>query len=86
MPKAKQQNSYPLRMPVELRDRLEAVAEATGKSVNALIVEMLQDALDHPPGDLKAFSSPDLLHEVILRYGSLVKIEVKAESPPQKDD
>jgi hypothetical protein len=72
----KQQNSYPLRMPDELRARLEAVAKAEGRSVNALIVNMLQDALDYPPGNISAYSSGALLEEVVKRYGHVMRIEI----------
>lgn len=46
----KQQNSYPLRMPDELRARLEALSKANGRSMNAEIVAILQRAVDTPPG------------------------------------
>ena len=72
----KQQNSFPLRMPDELRARLEIAAKAEGKSVNALIVSMLQDALDYPPGDIAAYSSGALLEEVVKRYGDVMHIEI----------
>jgi hypothetical protein len=72
----KQQNSYPLRMPDELRTRLEAAAKAEGRSVNALIVSLLQDALDHPPGDIGVYSSGALLEEVVKRYGNVMRIEI----------
>jgi predicted DNA-binding protein len=44
----KQQNSYPLRMPGELRARLEALAKANGRSMNAEIVAILQRAVEAP--------------------------------------
>lgn len=78
MANPKQQNSYPLRMPNELRERLEEVAKSQGKSVNALIVQLVQDALDYPPGDVTAIPSPTLLHEVMVRYGKVVNIEIRA--------
>lgn len=36
--------SYPLRMPAELRERLEEAATETGRSVNAEIVARLQQS------------------------------------------
>lgn len=42
----KQQNSYPLRMPDELRTRLEEMAKANGRSLNAEIVAILQSAAE----------------------------------------
>lgn len=76
MPTPKQPNSYPLRMPDELRARLEAAAKAEGRSVNALIVNLLQDALDYPPKNIGAYSSGDLLEEVVKRYGQVMRIEI----------
>jgi hypothetical protein len=76
MATSKQQNSYPLRMPDELRARLESAAQAEGKSVNALIVSLLQDALDHPPGDIGSYPSGVLLEEVVKRYGNVMRIEI----------
>lgn len=78
---AKQPNSYPLRMPAELRERLEKAAEDEGVSVNALIIRLLQEALNRPHGDITAYSSSELLHEVIVRYGQMVKIEISTAGP-----
>lgn len=64
-------------MPIELRNRLEEAAKTRGKSVNALIVQLVQDGLDHPPGTVSAIPSATLLHEVMARYGQMVKIEIK---------
>ncbi|MGK5028474.1 Arc family DNA-binding protein [Janthinobacterium sp. MDT1-19] len=79
MEQPKQQNSYPLRMPSELRQRLEARAKASGRSVNAEIVEMLSAALDGQPATVAELSSGALLHEVIERYGAKVQIVVSPE-------
>ncbi|MGV3655243.1 MAG: Arc family DNA-binding protein [Noviherbaspirillum sp.] len=50
MPTQKQQqNSYPLRMPDEIRKRVEERAAANGRSVNAEIVAILQNAVDSLP-------------------------------------
>lgn len=76
MAPSKQQNSYPLRVPEELRARLKSAAQAEGKSVNALIVSLLQDALDHPPRDIGSYPSGVLLEEVVKRYGNVMRIEI----------
>ena len=54
---AKQQNSYPLRMPEELRARLEEMARANGRSMNSEIVAILQRAADGStaPPDMDQF-------------------------------
>ena len=72
----KQPHSYPLRMPADLRQRLEEMAKASGKSVNAEIVSILQKAVDNKTSDLSAVSSGDLLNEVIARYGQSIRIEI----------
>ena len=40
---------YPLRMPEELRDRLTELSRASGRSLNAEIIGILQDAVAAPP-------------------------------------
>lgn len=49
---------YPLRMPEELRERLAERAKANGRSLNAEIIAILQNAVDAPSGppDLDAFA------------------------------
>jgi len=39
---------YPLRMPEELRDRLTELSRASGRSLNAEIIGILQDAVAGP--------------------------------------
>lgn len=63
-------------MPDELRSRLEAATKAEGRSVNAVIVSLLQDAFDYPPGEIGAYSSGALLEEVVKRYGNVMRIEI----------
>ena len=41
-----QQKSYPLRMPDEMREQLQAMADESGRSLNAEIVYHLQQSLD----------------------------------------
>lgn len=42
----KQQNSYPLRMPEQLRARLDEYAKANGRKLNAEIVARLQESIE----------------------------------------
>lgn len=39
--------SYPLRLEPETRTKLEAIAKANGRSLNAQIIMMLENALEH---------------------------------------
>lgn len=49
---------YPLRMPDDLRAKLNERAKANGRSLNAEILAILQHAVDTPAGapDLDAFA------------------------------
>jgi len=44
-----QDPSYPLRMPKQLRERLERAAEEAGRSVNAEIVARLRESFESKP-------------------------------------
>jgi len=44
-----QPTPYPLRMPEELRDRLTELSRASGRSLNAEIIGILQDAVAAAP-------------------------------------
>ena len=79
----KQQNSFPLRMPEDLRKRLEERAKANGRSVNAEIVAMLQQALDNQGAGLGAIPAGMLLNEVIERYGSMLQIVIAKDAADQ---
>lgn len=80
MPSTKQQNSFPLRMPDELRQQLEAMAKEDGRSVNALIIALLQSSLDNKNQPLSKIPSGELLAEVLLRYGKEVRIEISGSA------
>lgn len=54
----KQSNSYPLRMPEELRAHLEQCAKASGRKLNAEIVARLQHSIESPSPNL---AWPDLV-------------------------
>jgi predicted DNA-binding protein len=43
-----QQTPYPLRMPEDLRKRIEELAKANGRSVNAEILAHIQRSIDMP--------------------------------------
>ena len=75
----KQQNSFPLRMPVDLRARLERRANDTGRSANSEIVTMLTAALD-AESDLASISTDVLFKEVISRLGARVQIVVSKDA------
>jgi plasmid stability protein len=75
----KQQNSFPLRMPDELRARVERRASATGRSANSEIVAMLTAALD-AESDLASISADVLLKELINRLGARVQIVVSKDA------
>jgi hypothetical protein len=79
MTSAKQQNSFPLRMPAELRERLEARAKENGRSANSEIVALLSDLLDVPPTALSRVPAGTLLDEIVTRYGARVQIVVSPE-------
>lgn len=68
--------SYPLRMPEELRQQLDELAEANQRSLNAEIVARLEQSLVSEGTDLRSIPSGALLHEVINRYGKAIKIEI----------
>jgi plasmid stability protein len=80
MSTAKQPNSFPLRMPDELRARIEARAAATNRSSNAEIVVMLTAMLD-AESDLGAVSVETLLKAVADRMGSAIQIHVAGTGP-----
>ncbi|MFY3681795.1 Arc family DNA-binding protein [Achromobacter xylosoxidans] len=56
MNERRQQTSYPLRLPDEIRDRTKALAAEYGRSMNAQVVVMLQhyfETLDRDVGELQ---------------------------------
>lgn len=71
----KQPNSFPLRMPDELRARIEARAAAKGRSANAEIVVVLSAALD-AESDLASIPTDVLLTTVLKRLNASVQISV----------
>lgn len=75
----KQQNSFPLRLPDELRAKLEARAKQNGRSANSEIVTMLTAALD-ADSDLGSVPDGILLDEVIARYGARLKLVISPDA------
>ena len=74
MATTRQQNSYPLRMPEELRKQYEERAKANGRSVNAEIIATLQHSMNAQNVELSQVASAVLLDEVIARYGAKLQI------------
>jgi plasmid stability protein len=75
MTNPKQPNSFPLRMPDELRARVEARATANNRSATAEIVVMLTAALD-AESDLASIPTDVLLDTVLNRLHASVQIVV----------
>jgi len=71
----KQPNSFPLRMPDDLRSRVEARASANNRSATAEIVVMLTAALD-AESDLASIPTDVLLDTVLKRLNASVQISV----------
>ncbi|WP_426117239.1 Arc family DNA-binding protein [Massilia sp. PWRC2] len=71
----KQPNSFPLRMPDELRARIEQRAASNSRSANAEIVVMLTAMLD-AESDLAAIPTHVLVPAALKRLGSTVQIVV----------
>jgi plasmid stability protein len=94
MTKTKQRTPFPLRMPDELRARIEARAAATNRSSNAEIVRMLTAMLD-AASDLAAVPTDVLVAAALKRLSSAVQIVVapdvakaagitRSASPPKR--
>ena len=75
----KQPNSFPLRMPPELRARLEARALANDRSANSEIVVMLTAVLD-AESELGAVPIEALLNAVVSRLGATLHIVMPEEA------
>lgn len=75
MTATKQPNSFPLRMPDELRARVEERANANGRSANAEIVVMLSAALD-AESDLASVKTEILLAATLKRLHASLQIVV----------
>ncbi|MFC0132000.1 hypothetical protein CR105_16095 [Massilia eurypsychrophila] len=79
MSATKQQNSFPLRMPEELRARIEGRAATTGRSANSEIVWMLTAMLERG-SDLATVPVETLLDELVNRLDAKLQIVVQDTS------
>ena len=76
MPNAPTQTTpFPVRMPPELRDRLEARARSNGRSVNSEVLAMVAAALDTTSA-VALISTDDLVAAVVQRLNASVHIVV----------
>lgn len=76
MTKTPQPTAFPLRMPAELRVRVEDLAKAYGRSTNSEIVAVLDTAMGGAP--LHVVPVKDLLKAVADQGGATVLIHVIA--------
>lgn len=67
MKKKAEINPFGLRMDEELRKKIKAAAEDSGRSMNAEIVHRLMQSFT--AGELSAFSDGELVRELMDRYG-----------------
>jgi plasmid stability protein len=74
MTKIPQPTPFPLRMPDELRARVEVLAKTNGRSTNAEIVAVLDATTGGAP--LHAVPVEDLLKAVAERLGATVQVHV----------
>ncbi|WP_257288032.1 Arc family DNA-binding protein [Endozoicomonas sp. SESOKO2] len=72
--KQKQQNSYPLRLPAELREQLEVEAEKKGQSLNAEITQRLRNSLAFSKGEPLSKEQP--ISEAVLEELSAVRLRL----------
>ena len=68
-----QATPFPLRMPPELRERLEALAKTHGRSANSEIVAMITAGLEAGT-DLSSVPTELLLSEVVERLGGTLQL------------
>lgn len=76
MPILKQPNSYPLRMPDELRAHLEECAKASGRKLNAEIVVRLQQSVEAPRPNLAWSDLAKLLQSEAEKQGAKITITI----------
>jgi len=67
---------FGLRMPTELKSQIDAAAAASGRSINAEILDRLRASLDHSTTSLSAIPDGLLLDEVIARYGARLQLVI----------
>ncbi len=52
-----------IRLPIELKEKVEAAAKENGRSMNSEIVQILQNALGDPPVDIVEIDSTNVSPE-----------------------
>lgn len=67
---------FGLRMPTELKAQIDSAAAASGRSINAEIIDRLRASLDRSSHDLAAIPDGLLLDEVIVRYGARLQLSI----------
>jgi len=66
---------YPLRMPEELRDRLTELSRASGRSLNAEIIGILQDSVAAAPMVSAGIDVNSLAEEIANRVAAKLRSE-----------
>ena len=74
---------FGLRMPSDLKARVDAAAESNGRSINAECVARLQESFE-ARADIAALPVGVLLDEIIQRLGARVQIVVSPEVAQQE--
>lgn len=74
---------FGLRIPAELRKRLEKAAEKNIRSLNAEMVARLEDSLAVDDKKLSEYSVGELIQELI-RRNEPGRLKIEFESEPQK--
>lgn len=75
---APQATPFPLRMPPDVRERLEALAKQNGRSVNSEILAMIAGALDGG-ADIASVPTEKLLAVVVERLGGTLQLVLSQE-------
>lgn len=60
---------FGLRMPVDLKAKIESWAHKHARSINSEIVGRLVDSVEESARPLRSYSDGDLIRELIERYG-----------------
>lgn len=74
---------FGLRMPSDLKARVDAAAESNGRSINAECVARLQESFE-ARADIAALPVGVLLDEIIQRLGARVQIVIAKEVAVQE--
>lgn len=74
---------FGLRMPADLKARVDAAAAKNGRSINAEVVARLQESFEAQPG-IKEAPVGQLLEEVVDRLGARVQIIIAKDAAEQE--